>query len=173
MPRLGARVMSTSQENSPPAPKRKSSASELWNLLIRGVLAAVVITVVAPRVIAELKAARSGESEKDRKAAEAKKAEGEEPRAASAAAAGAWRALTGGGGGGVSKSDVMACNRAAQAARRNPSQKLPSDLASAMAAGKGSLVGATADSLKRVNVRARDDARAAAVYEACIFERTY
>jgi hypothetical protein len=163
--------MSKPQEANP-APTRKSSASQLWNLLIRGVLATIVITVVAPRVIAELQAARSGEGEKERKAA-AEKAEGEDAQAASAAEAGAWKPLSGGGGGGFSAADVMACNRAAQAARKNPSQKLPSDLASAMSAGKGSLVGATADSLKRVNIRVRDDARAAAVYEACIFERTF
>jgi len=162
--------MSKPQEANP-APTRKSSASQLWNLLIRGVLATIVITVVAPRVIAELQAARSGESEKDRKAAE--KGEGADPQPTSAVEAGAWKPLSGGGGGGFSAADVMACNRAAQAARKNPSQKLPSDLASAMSAGKGSLVGATADSLKRVNIRARDDARAAAVYEACIFERTF
>ena len=139
--------MSKPQEANP-APTRKSSASQLWNLLIRGVLATIVITVVAPRVIAELQAARSGEGEKERKAA-AEKAEGEDAQAASAAEAGAWKPLSGGGGGGFSAADVMACNRAAQAARKNPSQKLPSDLASAMGAGKGSLVGATADSLKR------------------------
>jgi flagellar biosynthesis/type III secretory pathway M-ring protein FliF/YscJ len=164
--------MSKPQETNPATPQRTSSKSEMWNLLIRGLLAMIVITVVAPRVIAEFQAARSGEREKAGKAA-AEKAEGADPRAASAAEAGAWRPLSGGGGGGFSASDVMACNRAAQAARKNPSQKLPSDLAAAMSAGKGSLVGATADSLKRVNIRARDDARAANVYEACIFERTF
>ena len=164
--------MAKPQEPTPESPRRKSSETQLWGLLIRGVLAAIAITVVAPRVIAELQATRSGDSAKERKAAE-QKAEGEDPRAASAAEAGAWRPLSGGGGGGFTASDVMACNRAAQAARKNPSQALPSDLAAAMSAGKGSLVGATADSLKRVNIRARDDARAAAVYEACIFERTF
>lgn len=165
--------MSKPQETNPATPQRTSSTSQMWNLLIRGVLAMIVITVVVPRVLAEFQAARSGEREKAGKAAAVEKAEGEDPRAASAAEAGAWRPLSGGGGGGFSASDVMACNRAAQAARKNPSQKLPSDLAAAMSAGKGSLVGATADSLKRVNVRARDDARAANVYEACIFERTF
>jgi hypothetical protein len=171
MPRLGARVMSKPKEASSPGVRRKTSGAQLWSLLIRGVLTAIVLTVVVPRVIAELQAARTGEDDEEPKAVE-EKAEGEDPRPTSAAA-GAWRAVTGGGGGGVSKADVMACNRAAQAARKNPSHKLPSDLAAAMSAGQGSLVGASADSLKRVNVRARDDARAASVYEACIFERTY
>jgi hypothetical protein len=150
--------------------ERKPAAPELWNHLIRGVLTAIFVVVVVPRILHELQAAKSGDGAKQRQARE--KAEGTDPRAASAAEASAWRPLSGGGGSGVSAGDVMACNQAAQAARRYPSQKLPSDLASAMSGGKGSLVGATAESLRQVNVRARDDARAAAVYEACIFERS-
>jgi hypothetical protein len=164
--------MAKPQEPIPQTPERKSSGSQLWNLLIRGVLAAIVLAIVVPRVVGELQAARSGKGAAKRAAAE-KDAGGERARPASAADAAGWRPLSGGGGGGFSAADVMACNRAAQAARRHASQKLPSDLAAAMGAGKGTLVGATADSLKRVNVRARDDARAAAVYEACITERTF
>jgi hypothetical protein len=162
--------MREQQETNPEAQPRRGSGSQLWDLLIRGVLAAVVITVVAPRVVAELRTSGSAKSAERRETD--KKPQGEDPRPATAAEAGGWRPLFGGGGGGYSGADVMACNRAAQAARRHPSQKLPSDLASAMAGGNGTLMGATADSLRRVGVRARDDARAAAVYEACIFERS-
>lgn len=162
MPLLGARGMTKTHEPLPEPPERKSSASQLWNLLIRGVLAAVVVGIVVPRVVAELRDTQRAQSAEKR---------GKEPQPATAAEGSGWRPLAGGGGGSYSAADVMACNRAAQAARRYSSQKLPSDLATAMSAGKGSLVGATADSLSKVGLRARDDARAAAVYEACLFER--
>jgi hypothetical protein len=149
--------------------ERKPAGSELWNHLIRGLLAAIFVVVVVPRILHDISEARSGDGAKKREARE--KAEGADPQPASAAEASAWRPLAGSGGG-FSAGDVMACNQAAQAARRYPSQKLPSDLAAAMTGGKGSLVGATAESLRQVNVRVRDDARAAAVYEACIFERS-
>jgi len=161
--------MTKQQQPTPESQKRKNSGAQLWNLLIRGVLTAVILGVVAPRVVGELRATGSAKSAEKRDAD--KKSRGVDPAAATAAEAGAWRPLSGGGGG-YSAADVMACNRAAQAARRYPSQKLPSDLAAAMAGGTGTLVGATADSLRRVSMRARDDARAATVYEACIFERS-
>jgi len=163
--------MSKPYDESQTAPEEKRSSSQAWVTLACGVRTAIVLIVVGPRVVAELRAGRSGETAEERQAAE--KSQGETPRAAAASEAGAWRPLSGGRRGGVSASDVMACNRAAQAARRNSSQELPSDLASAMEAGNGTLVGATADSLKRVNMRARNDARAAEAYQACVFERTF
>jgi hypothetical protein len=162
--------MGKRKKGSTEAGERRGSGSQLWNLLIRGVLAAIVVGVVAPRVVAELRA--SGSTKDAERRAAANERQGDDPQPATAAEAGAWRPLSGGGGGGYSAADVMACNRAAQAARRYSSQQLPSDLAAAMSAGKRTLVGATADSLRKVGVRARDDARAAAVYEACIFERS-
>lgn len=163
--------MTKPHDESQTAPEEKRSSSPAWVTLACSVLAAVVLIAVGPRVVAELQAGRSGQTEEKREAEE--KSQGEAPRAAAASEAGAWRPLSGGRRGGVSASDVMACNRAAQAARRKGSRELPSDLASAMAAGNGTLVGATADSLKRVNIRARDDARAAEAYQACVFERTF
>lgn len=163
--------MSKPHEESQAAAEEKGSSSQTWVTLGCVALAAVVVIVVSPRVVAELRSAKSAETEEKREAEE--KSKGEAPKAAAATEAGAWRPLSGGGRGSVSASDVMACNRAAQAARRNSAQDLPSDLASAMAAGNGTLVGAAADSLKRVNMRARDDARAAEAYGACVFDRTF
>lgn len=161
-----------SKQQEAPAP-RKSGSPELWNWLIRGVLLAIFVTLVAPRIVAELQGKESAEGAEKREAEKKEAEKADDARAASAAGASDWRPLSGGGGGGgFSSADVMACNGAAQAARRHASQRLPSDLATAMA-GKSSLVGATAKSLNGVNVRTRDDARAAAVYSACISERTY
>ena len=110
---------------------KKTASPELWNLLTRGLLAAILLSTVGPKVVRELRGdppAESvaeddtreapGEDEREEDKDEAGEEEDENrPRPRSGTAVAAWRPFGGGGGGGgsYSKADVTACNRAAQA----------------------------------------------------------
>jgi hypothetical protein len=62
----------------------------------------------------------------------------------------------------------MACNRAANSARRNANPPQHQGLAKALDKAGGGLLGATANSLYGVEQQAADDVRAADAFKACM-----
>ena len=149
-----------------------AGAPDPWKWAARG-LFAIVIGAIA--VMAGVWLFASGDDSSDSAVVEQqeKKAADEETAdAAPSTPVGGGVVRRGGGSGssgsrGISKDDVLACNRAAAAART-----LPSDAPPAGSSGKGSgLIGAAASTLNMIGNKAADDARATAAYQACVAAR--
>lgn len=158
-------------------PATNAARPNPWKRATTGLAVVAALAILGP-VLASVLAAREptapgdkGDEKKEEQPAD------ESPTAGAQSTGGSAVGLRSGGGSGSSGStgaanfDVMACNRAAAAARKQSEGTMHPGLASALDAAGGGLLGATAQSLHSVQQQTDDDARAAEAYRACISQR--
>ena len=164
----------------PQSPETEPKPANSWQRAAFALTVVAVIATFAPIVVhvamsREAEPQHPCEREPRREAkASAEEEEASEPTPRSAGSS--WMPFSGGGGhssggGSGSGTDILACNQAANAARRRAGAAKHPGLGKALDQAGGSLLGAAANSLHGVEVQTDDDARAAEAYSACISGR--
>ena len=157
-----------------PTPATDADQPNQWKRATTALAVVAAIAIIGP-VLASVATNREPATPAERREKKQEESREVTPEAAAQSTGGSivsgYHSGGGSGSRGSASFDVLACNQAAAAARRQPAGVIHPGLASALDKAGGGLLGATANSLHTVEKQTDDDARAAEAYRACISQR--